>query len=162
VATKQGDLALLDDPVAQELLRSATLARLAYVWPDGTPRVTPVWFSWNGAEIVVASPPGSPKLRALRDGSKVALTIDTEPSPNKVLLVRGTATIHLVDGTPPEYDASARRYEGEEAGNEWLEQVHALFSHMARIAIRPEWVGLLDFETRFPSAFASAMAQTGA
>ncbi len=158
MATKQGDLALLDDPVAQELLHSTILARLAYVWRDGTPRVAPVWFYWTGTEIVVASPPRSPKLQVLRDGSKVALTIDSEPSPNKVLLVRGTATIETVAGTPPEYDASARRYEGEEAGSGWLEQVHALFSHMARIAIRPEWVGILDFETRFPSAFASAMS----
>jgi hypothetical protein len=158
VATKQGDLALLDDPVAQELLHSRILARLAYVWHDGTPRVVPVWFSWTGMEIVVASPPGSPKLRVLRDGAKMALTIDSEPSPNKVLLVRGTVTVETVAGTPPEYDASARRYEGEDAGNEWLEQVHAQFSHMVRIAIRPEWVGILDFETRFPSAFASAMA----
>jgi hypothetical protein len=25
---------------------------------------------------------------------------------------------------------------------------------MARISVRPTWVGLLDFETRFPSALA--------
>jgi hypothetical protein len=24
---------------------------------------------------------------------------------------------------------------------------------MARVALRPRWVGVLDFETRFPSAF---------
>ena len=28
---------------------------------------------------------------------------------------------------------------------------------MARIGIRPEWVGILDFETRFPSAIAKRM-----
>jgi hypothetical protein len=33
---EQGDLSLLEDPVAQELLNSTHLARLAYVWPDGT------------------------------------------------------------------------------------------------------------------------------
>jgi hypothetical protein len=37
---KQGDLALLNDPVAQELLHSTIPARLAYVWRDGTPRVS--------------------------------------------------------------------------------------------------------------------------
>ena len=35
---------LLDDPVAQELLHSTNLARLAYTWHDGTPRVVPIWF----------------------------------------------------------------------------------------------------------------------
>jgi hypothetical protein len=31
---------------------------------------------------------------------------------------------------------------------------------MARIAITPEWVGILDFEQRFPSALEKAMAAT--
>ena len=35
--TQQGDVALLDDPVAQRLLQSPAPARLAYVWTDGTP-----------------------------------------------------------------------------------------------------------------------------
>jgi hypothetical protein len=35
--TQQGDLALLDDPVAQELLASTIPARLAYTWTDGRP-----------------------------------------------------------------------------------------------------------------------------
>jgi hypothetical protein len=37
-----------------------------------------------------------------------------------------------------------------------------MFSVMARIVIRPEWVGVLDFQTRFPSAIESAMAATSA
>ncbi len=34
----------------------------------------------------------------------------------------------------------------------------AVVPKMARIAITPEWVGVLDFETRFPSALEKAMA----
>jgi hypothetical protein len=29
---------------------------------------------------------------------------------------------------------------------------------MARIVIQPEWVGILDFEQRFPSAIEAAMS----
>ena len=36
MATKQGDLSLLNEPIAQELLGSATPARFAYVGLDGT------------------------------------------------------------------------------------------------------------------------------
>ena len=49
----QGDLRLLDTPVAVRLLASATPARLAYVAEDGTPRVVPTWFHWNGEELVM-------------------------------------------------------------------------------------------------------------
>ena len=54
---KQGDLALLNEPLAQELLHATIPARLAYVWSDGTPRVVPIWFQWTGQEIVMCSPP---------------------------------------------------------------------------------------------------------
>lgn len=59
--TKQGDLALLNDPVAQRLLQSTTPAPFAYKWSDSTPRVVPMGFDWNGAEIVLGPPPDAPK-----------------------------------------------------------------------------------------------------
>jgi hypothetical protein len=46
--TSQGDLELLNDPVARRLLASPVPARLAYTWTDGTPRVVPIGFHWNG------------------------------------------------------------------------------------------------------------------
>ena len=81
---KQGDLSLLQEPAAQLLLQSTIPARLAYVGTDGSPRVVPIWFHWNGREIVMASPPNAPKLKALAKNPKVALTIDENDFPQKV------------------------------------------------------------------------------
>ena len=156
--TKQGDTALLNDPVAQELLHSNNLARLAYVWLDGTPRVIPIWFHWNGHEIVLGTPLKAPKMRTLPQNSKVALTIDTNSWQHKVLQIRGTATVETVDGVVPEYALASRRYFGEEQGQAWVEQMGKMFSQMARISVRPEWVSVIDFETRFPNAIEAAMA----
>lgn len=157
MASQQGDLALLDSPVAQTLLQSANPARVAYVWTDGTPRVVPIWFHWTGEEVVLGTPSTAPKVKALRQNPKVALTIDSNDPP-KVLLIRGTASVELVDGMVPEYALAARRYMGEEEGAAWVEQAGGMFARMARIAIRPEWVGTIDFETRFPSAIEKAQA----
>ena len=156
--TKQGDLALLNDPVAQELLRSTIPARFAYVWRDGTPRVVPIWFHWNGTEVVLGTPLKAPKVRTLARNPKVALTIDNPTWPYKVLQIRGTAQVETVQGIVPEYALAAQRYFGEAQGRAWVEQVRPLFPSMARIAVRPEWVGVLDFEARFPSAIAAAMS----
>ena len=156
--SKQGDLSLLDHPGAQELLHSTILARLAYTWKDGTPRVIPIWFHWNGEEVVFGSPPKAPKVMVLAEHPEVALTIDTNQPPNKVLLIRGIARVEIVDGVAAEYAAAAERYQGEEQGRAWVEQVRAMSPQMARIAIRPTWVGFLDFETRFPSAIEAAMS----
>lgn len=153
-AVKQGDLKLLQDPASQELLKSKIPARLAYVWMDGTPRVVPIWFHWNGKEIVMASPPKAPKLKALAKNPKVSLTIDDNTFPHRVLLIRGTAQLETVEGIVPEYEACAARYFEPEMAKGWLSQLRGMVSSMVRITITPEWVGLLDFKTRFPSALA--------
>jgi general stress protein 26 len=158
MATKQGSSALLTDPVAQELLRSTSPARLAYVWHDGTPRVIPIWFHWNGNEIVLGTPLKSPKVHALSRNSKVALSIDSNTWPYKVLQIRGTARVETVAGVVPEYALAAERYFGPEQGQAWVKQVGGMFSQMARITVKPEWVAVLDFEMRFPSAIEAAMS----
>jgi PPOX class probable F420-dependent enzyme len=156
--TEQGGLSLLDDAVAQELLHSTNLARLAYIWRDGTPRVIPIWFHWDGETIVLGTPPNAPKVDVLPTNSKVALTIDRNEFPYHALLVRGTAEVETVEGVTPEYEACARRYFGEEGGEEWVESVRQMAPQMVRISVRPEWVSILDFETRFPSAIQAAMS----
>ena len=152
---KQGDLSLLQHPASQELLNSRIPARLAYVWTDGTPRVVPIWFHWNGHEIIMATPPKAPKLKALRKNPRVSLAIDDNTFPHKVLLIRGTARLETVEGIVPEYAAAAERYFGPEMAKGWLTQLRSLISSMVRITVTPDWVGLLDFQTRFPSALAS-------
>jgi Pyridoxamine 5'-phosphate oxidase len=152
---KQGDLGLLQHAASKELLESKIPARFAYVWTDGTPRVVPIWFHWNGGEIVMASPPKAPKLKALAKNSKVSLTIDNDVFPHKVLLIRGTARLQTMDGIVPEYVMAARRYFGPEQGEAWVKKLSGSISSMVRITVTPEWVGLLDFQTRFPSALSS-------
>lgn len=154
LAVKQGDLGLLQHPASQELLHSKIPARMAYVWTDGTPRVVPIWFHWNGREIVMATPPKAPKLKALAKNPKVSLTIDDNTFPHKVLLIRGSARLERVEGIVPEYAAAAERYFDAELAKGWLAQLRTLVSSMVRITVTPEWVGLLDFQTRFPSALA--------
>lgn len=149
---RQGDVNLLQHPVSQQLLQSKIPARLAYVWTDGTPRVVPIWFHWNGKEFVLATPPKAPKLKALAKNPKVALTVDDNNFPHKVLLIRGTARLEPMKGIVPEYAQAAERYFGPQQGKGWVAQLQSMIQEMVRITITPEWVGLLDFQTRFPSA----------
>lgn len=155
------DLALLNDPVAQKLLTSTQLAHLAYVWNDGTPRVIPIWFHWDGKAIVMGTPITSPKMHVLANNSKVAITIDTDTQPYLALTIRGTASVSIVNGVVHEYELAAEHYYGAEAAKGWINQVKSLFSQMARIAVTPEQISVLDFETRFPSAIVAAMSGAG-
>src|ERR1700733_1105004 len=141
----QGDLALLDDPIAQRLLGSTELARLAYIAKDGTPRVIPMLFQWTGDEIVFGAYAGSAKLHSLEANPDVAITIDTAGPPPDVLLLRGRAELGEVGGIVPEYADAHRRYYGEQQGNATVEQMASDGIKMVRIAVRPTWVGALDF-----------------
>jgi hypothetical protein len=100
-------------------------------------------------------------MHILPNHSKVAITIDSMTFPYKVLSLRGTASVSIIDGVVPEYALAAERYFGEEGGKGWINQIKGMFTQMARIAVVPEWVGILDFEMRYPSAIAKAMAGVG-
>jgi hypothetical protein len=156
---EQGDPRLLDSDVAGRLLTSTIPARYAYQALDGTPRVVSSWFEWTGEELVLPTFIAGPhvshaafRVRALRAHPDVALTIDTETFPPEVLSLRGRAEITEVDGIAPEYARAAHRYLGEEQATGYLAQIDDPGTRMARIAIRPAWVGLLDFQDRMPSA----------
>ncbi|HZC98938.1 MAG TPA: pyridoxamine 5'-phosphate oxidase family protein [Actinomycetes bacterium] len=150
----KGGPELLEDPVAQELLQSTIPARLAYTWTDGTPRVVSIWFHWDGTDIVMATLPGAPKLKALKAGDRVAITIDTNAPPHHVLSIRGTAQVTQVDGVVEEYAKAAARYLGKEQAEAYVGVLPSDI-RMGRIAVRPDAVVVLDFETRFPSAVSS-------
>jgi Pyridoxamine 5'-phosphate oxidase len=150
----KGGPELLQDPVAQGLLASRIPARLAYTWTDGTPRVVSIWFHWDGTDLVMGTLPGAPKLKALHTGDRVAITIDTNDPPHHVLSIRGTAEVTQTEGVVPEYAQAAVRYLGKEQGEAYVGSLPPAI-RMGRIAVRPDQVVVLDFQTRFPTAVSS-------
>lgn len=157
-ALPQGDPRLVEAPAAQDLLHRALPARLAYVAPDGTPRIVPTWFHWTGQEVVMATWLSGPQVTRparridhVRRNPAVALSIDTEDQPPTVLQIRGRAQVDEADGIVDEYARSAERYLGLDAGRAYIAQFDTATVRMARIAVRPTWVGLLDFAGRLPA-----------
>jgi PPOX class probable F420-dependent enzyme len=152
----QGDTRLLQDPTAQRLLASTELARVAYLAKDGTPRVIPMLFHWDGTELVLPTFAGSHKVASMRRHPAIAVTVDTKGPPPQVVQLRGRAEIVELDGVAPEYALAQRRYYGEEQGKAGTEQVIESGAVMTRIVLQPEWVGVLDFESRFPGALVAS------
>ena len=151
---------VLNRPISQELL-ARDLTRLAYVAKDGTSRNVPIGFTWNGSEIVMTTAKNAPKLPALRNNPTVALTIDTEVHPPKILLIRGRVELDVVDGIPDEYFEASGTYEmTPEQRVEWEAGVRSLYyDGMVRIIVTPTWAKLIDFETTLPSAVDELLAR---
>ena len=105
----------------------------------------------------------APKLQALSEKPMVALTIDTEVHPPKILLIRGRAELDFVDGIPDEYLQATSTYEmTPEQRVEWEAEVRSLYHDgMVRIVVTPTWAKLIDFETTLPSAVEELVRQAG-
>jgi hypothetical protein len=143
---------VLDRPYSRELL-GRDLTRLAYVAKDGTPRTIPIAFTWSGSQIVMCTSKNAPKLHALRVNPMVALTVDTEVHPPKILLLRGRAELDVVDGIPEEFLTMNGTYQmSPEQRVAWEAEVRSLYDGMVRIVVTPTWAKLIDFETTLPSA----------
>jgi predicted pyridoxine 5'-phosphate oxidase superfamily flavin-nucleotide-binding protein len=137
----------LAQPGARELLETATLARLAFVGTDGSPRVVPIGFFWTGDAIVFATAVTAPKVRSLRERPAVAVTIDVgdTPADARALLVRGSASLTTVDGIPEEYLAATAKALGDTGIAEFERQVRAMYPQMVRISVTPAWARFFDF-----------------
>lgn len=98
--TKDEIAEILAKPYAQQLLNGPEPARLAYNGLGGDPRVIPIGFWTEGERVVMATVSKSAKVAALRSNPNVSLTIGQGAFPPKVLLIRGTAEVELVEGIP--------------------------------------------------------------
>jgi hypothetical protein len=153
---------ILAKPYAQQLLDGPEPARMAYIGLDGDPRVIPIGFWTEDERIVMATVPKSAKVAALRADPKVALTIDRGVYPPKVLLIRGTAEVELVEGIPDGYLRAGRKVMTDDQYPEWVAGVQGLYEEMVMITITPTWAKLLDFETTIPRAVADLIEQKSA
>jgi hypothetical protein len=150
---------ILSLPTSRELL-ARDLLRLAYVATDGTPRAIPIAFAWNGEQVVLCTTKNAPKLPSLRRNPQVALTIDTEVHPPKILLLRGHAELDVVEGIPEEFLQMNGTYTmTPEQRVEWEAEVRSLYDGMVRIVITPTWAKLIDFETTLPTAVEELVRQ---
>ena len=150
---------VLNRPLSQELL-ARDITRLGYVAKDGTPRTIPIAFTWNGSTIVMCTSTNAPKLHALRANPAVALTVDTEVHPPKILLIRGHAALDAVDGIPEEYLQMNGTYQmTPEQRVHWEAEIRSLYPGMVRIVVTPTWAKLIDFETTLPAAVEELVRQ---
>ena len=73
-------------------------AALALTLADGSPQVTPVWFGWDGAHIILNTARGRVKDKVMRRGGKVALSIVDPDDPYRYLQIRGRVVDETEEG----------------------------------------------------------------
>lgn len=80
-------------PSAEAALRADPVAWLSSVQRDGNPHVVPVWFHWDGREIVAFSKPHARKVQNLRQHPHVMLAVGTPGPDFEVELIEAEAEL---------------------------------------------------------------------
>lgn len=85
---------------------------LATLMKDGTPQVTPVWFSTEGDYLLINSAEGRIKDKNMRARPQVALVIADPANPYRYLQIRGRVVEYTLEGAEEHIDTLNLKYHG--------------------------------------------------
>jgi len=89
-------------------------AHIATLMPDGSPQVTPVWIDYVNGKVLVNSKKGRVKVRNLKPGSPVAISITDPDNPYRYVQIRGRVSRVTEDGAARHIDKMAKKYLGQD------------------------------------------------
>lgn len=84
-----------DDPFWRDFIDAmpARTGKSATIAADGSPRVTPVWVTRNGDELIFTTHSTSAKAKAIKRDPRLALCFDDERPPFSYVIVHGVASL---------------------------------------------------------------------
>ena len=94
----------------QDLLNKKAFAQLATIMPDGTPQVSPVWFEYDGKNILINSAKGRVKDKNMRRDPRVGLDIQDPDNPYRHVSIRGRVVQITEDGADAHIDMLTKKY----------------------------------------------------
>jgi PPOX class probable F420-dependent enzyme len=106
------------DPAAarvSRLLEFEPVVWLSTVRPDGLPHLVPIWFSWDGETLLIASRPHARKIANIRANPRVMLALGEPEDDFDVGLLEGVAEVLDVPAAAVLPRAHLRKYRDEMA-----------------------------------------------
>lgn len=92
------------DRHARERLERDRVGWLTTVTPEGQPQTFPIWFVWDGDEVLVYSDRRAKRNGNVRANPRVSLHLNDDGSGGDLVVLEGEASI---DETAPEPEANA-------------------------------------------------------
>jgi PPOX class probable F420-dependent enzyme len=94
----------------QDILGKKAFAQLATLMPDGAPHVAPVWFDYDGENILVNTAKGRVKDRNMRRDPRVGMDILDPDNPYRHLSIRGRVVGITEQGADDHINKLAKKY----------------------------------------------------
>lgn len=92
---------------------SKAMLYLATIMPDGSPQVTPVWFSTDGEHILINTNQGRVKDKNMKARPHVAMTIQDPNDRYRYLGIRGEVVSYTAEGADEHIAMLSLRYDNE-------------------------------------------------
>lgn len=92
-------------------LRDELILWLTTTSADGTPQPNPIWFYWNGEQILIQSEPNQAKLRNIERNPHISLNFNSDTYGGQVAILTGSATIDPNGLTAEERAAYTEKYD---------------------------------------------------
>src|SRR5438874_1009306 len=135
----------LSDDELDEILRNERTVHVSTVSADGWPHVVPLWFVWRSREVWINNLRRSKRSRDIREGSPVALCVDTGVSYQEL---RGAVLYGRFEAADD--DEALEPVKAEFARKYWgIETIPDLKSHQW-LRLKPERITSRDFR-KIPS-----------
>ena len=106
-------------PNVEERLRSEPIMWMTTVTPGGQPQPSPVWFWWDGDEILMFSKDNTARLTNIAAHPNVSLNLDGDGRGGAIVVIEGVARIerdHPAAQVIPEY---IEKYQAFLDSHEW-------------------------------------------
>ncbi len=114
----------------QDLLsdEKRALGFLATVMPDGSPQLTPLWFSYENDEIKINTKRGRVKEKNMSARPQVALVILAPEDTLRFLQIRGVATHATQDGAVDHIERLSQKYDAKPFRSLFPDEVRVMFT----------------------------------
>ena len=93
-------------------LTSDRIIWLTTVTPSGRPAPRPVWFVWDGTDVVIYSQPTGAKLKHIAANDQVSLHFNCSPDGGDVVVISGTAEVLQGAPLPSDVPRILEKYQG--------------------------------------------------
>ena len=87
------DLTQTKDSHIDQRLRQELIIWLGSVKSNGNPHLVPVWFLWDGHQIIILSQPGNQKIRNIQHNSHVTLALEAVNDGDDIVMLDGEAKL---------------------------------------------------------------------
>ena len=114
----------------QDLLsdEKRALGYLATVMTDGSPQLTPVWFSYENGEVKINTKRGRVKEKNMSARPQVALVIQAPEDTQRFLQIRGIATHATEDGAVDHIERLSQKYDAKPFRSLSPDEVRVMFT----------------------------------